>query len=387
MSKLTRRALVKGGAATAAGLLLGWSRGRPDTGKASTVATGATGATEEHVGTTLREHAAARGIVYGAAVRGSSLGDKSFERLLAEQCGVLVPEGALKWHALRPAPDRFNFKDGDLLLEYARAHGMKYRGHTLVWHEALPPWFVAYANASNARSLMTEHIRTVVGHYAGAMHSWDVVNEIIEPNDRRPDGLKQSPWFSLVGPEYIDLAFRTAAEADPKALLVWNENLLEGATEYGRAKRRHTLALLTALKRRGTPVQALGLQGHLYDHVPVASELRDFVARVADLGLKILVTELDVRDQGLPAAVAIRDQAIADKYLEFLNAVLPQKALVAVLTWGLSDRYSWLNDAASPMSLKRRDGLRSRPLPFDADLRPKPAFAGMQRAFDSSPRR
>jgi endo-1,4-beta-xylanase len=381
LSDFSRREFVKLGAASAAELLLRWDR----SGNALAVAAAAT--QEESVSTTLRQAAASRGVIYGAAVRGSSLEDERFERLLAEQCGILVPEGALKWHTLRPAPDRFDFRAGDQLLEYARTHNMKYRGHTLVWHEALPAWFEAHATVSNARTLMTTHIQTVVKHYAGKLHSWDVVNEIIEPNDGRPDGLKKSPWLSAIGPEYIDLAFQAAADADPKALLVWNENLLEGESDYSQAKRRHVLTLLTELKRRGTPVQALGLQGHLYGHLPVARGLRDFVARVADFGLKILVTELDVRDQRLPGDVATRDRMVAEKYLEFLSAVVPEKALIAVLSWGLSDRYTWLNDPGLPLGQRRRDGMPARPLPFDADLRRKPAFVAIQRAFDSSPAR
>jgi endo-1,4-beta-xylanase len=335
----------------------------------------------------LSQHAAARGLLFGSAVKRSALDDKAYASLIAEQCNIIVPEGALKWDSLRPSRERFDFQNADWLREFATKHNLQFRGHTLVWHQALPAWFASEVNAKNAHDVLVEHIRTVVGRYAGQMHSWDVVNEIIDPADRRDDGLIKSPWLVYLGTDYVDLAFRTAAEADPKAMLVWNENLLEEDTGYGRAKRRSTLALLKALKKRGTPVHALGLQAHVHGEAAIAPELPEFLQSVADLGLKVLVTELDIRDGKLPAATTRRDQVVAQKYAELLAAVLPQKAVIAVLLWGLADRYSWMTSPKTEQRFKRADKLPCRPLPFDVDLKTKPAFVALERALDAAPPR
>jgi endo-1,4-beta-xylanase len=335
----------------------------------------------------LRAVAESRGLIYGAAALRSSLSDPSYSKLFAQQCGILVPEGALKWDSLRPAPDKFDFGDGDALYDYARSHNMLFRGHNLAWHEALPKWFQSEVNATNAEQVLVEHIRKVVGHYSGKIHSWDVVNEIVQPNDKRPDGLTNSPWLKLLGPDYIDLAFRATAEADPKALRVWNENWLEADSAYSQQKRTAVLSLLKDLKRRGTPVQALGLEAHLFADLPIAKNLGQFLTEVTDLGLKILITELDIRDRNLPAALDIRDQTVADKYFEFLSTVLSNERVIAVLTWGLSDRYSWINKPGAPANTLRPDKIPSRPLPFDSDLRPKQVFTAMERAFSGAPKR
>lgn len=335
--------------------------------------------------TPLRDRAAAKGLLYGAAGLKSALSqDLNFASAFARECGILVAESAMKWDALRPDPERFNFTDGDWLAEFAQTHKMRLRGHTLVWHHALPPWFKATVTANNAEAMLRQHIQTVVSHYAGQMHSWDVVNEAIAPRDDRPDGLRNSPWLELLGSQYIDLAFRAAAAADPKALLVYNDYSLDYDTAEGTARRTATLNLLKRLKDQGTPVQALGIQAHLNRDQPRFNpeKLQAFLRSVADLDLKILITELDVTDKQLPRDIVARDRAVAVAYEDYLNAVLAEPAVIAVLTWGLSDRYTWLS-SFDP----RIDGAAVRPLPLDAQLQRKPAWAAMARVFDQAPDR
>jgi endo-1,4-beta-xylanase len=348
---------------------------------AASVHAGATPSLRDSLG----QHAAAKGIVFGcAAVQHHLASDAGYARLVAEQCRLVLPANELKWNMLEVAPGEYDFAPADWMLQFALDHSLLFRGHALVWEPSTPEWVRKAANKQNAQRLLTRHIRTVVSHYQGKMHSWDVVNEILEPADGRTDMFRSSLWLDLLGPEWIELAFHSAREADSGALLVYNENWLESDRETSRAKRQRVLGLLAEWKRRSVPVQALGLQAHLLTDDKLAPELGQFVQQVADLGLKVLVTELDVRDRNAPAVLALRDRMVAGKYAEFLSAVLTSQAVAAIITWGLSDRYTWINH--HPGS-RRADGLASRPLPFDPDREPTPAWQAMARAFDDAPRR
>ncbi len=154
---------------------------------------------------------------------------------------------------LRPTPDTYNFGPGDYVVNWAASHGLLFRGHCLVWWNALPNWFQSYVTPANAKQVMTDHITTVVKHYAGKIYSWDVVNEAIY-HDNRPDGLRRKPWLDFMGPEYIDIAFQTAHAADPKARLVLNECYIEHDTPGEIGRRAALLALATRLKKAGVPI-------------------------------------------------------------------------------------------------------------------------------------
>lgn len=238
----------------------------------------------------LTQRATAKGFFYGAAGNYPVLSkDAKFAALFAQQCGILVPENEMKWQPLCPAPDRYDFTQADWLVNFARSHNMPIRGHTLVWNQAIPDWFKETVNRQNAEQTMVRHIQAVMGHYAGKIHSWDVVNEAIAvPYSNRSDGLQSSPWLEFLGSNYIDLAFRVAAEADPKALLVHNEGWMDYDTQRDNAQRAAVLGLLERLKRNKVPIHALGIQAHLN-----ASEtkfnpnrLRQFLQDVASMGLK-----------------------------------------------------------------------------------------------------
>jgi endo-1,4-beta-xylanase len=229
--------------------------------------------------------------------------------------------------------------------------------------------------------LMLDHIATVVGRYAGKIQSWDVVNEAIEPGDKRADGLRSSPWLTLLGPEYIDIAFHAAAEADPNALLVWNELHME--FDWARANRRLFVQNLKDRINRGVPIQAVGLQSHIWATAPSYGEdFVSFLQTLTDMGLKIVISEMDVKDSDVVGDAPARDQVVAQKYYEYLSTVLPDTSVVAVLTWGLSDRYTFLSK-----SYPRKDGAPVRPLPLDADYNATPAWSSIARAFDEAPHR
>lgn len=333
----------------------------------------------------LAQVASRKGLLYGAASDHAMLSsDPQFAARYIENCSILVPENGLKWRALRPSPDQFDFTKTDWLFGFAETHRLQMRGHTLVWHLSLPRWFSETVNQRNAERYLVNHIESVAGRYAGKVHSWDVVNEAIEVPDDRPDGLRKSPWLEFLGEEYIDLAFRVAAQSDPNALRVYNDYGLQYDTSSHIAKRRAALRLLERLKAKDTPIQAFGIQSHLRASETRfnAQKLRQFLQDIASMGLKILITELDVSDQGLPADIANRDRLVADAYREYLDVVLDEPAVIAVLTWGLSDRYTWLSEFKP-----REDGLPVRPLPLDENLERKPAWYAIAQAFDNAPAR
>jgi endo-1,4-beta-xylanase len=331
--------------------------------------------------TSLKARAAAKGLIYGAASQYKILSSNAeFTRRFVEECAILVPENELKWDTVRPSPDRFDFTKGDWLARFARQNGLLFRGTPLLWYQAIPAWFRETVNRQNAEQFLIDHIETVVKHYAGQIHSWDVVNEAIHLPDRQPNGLRKTPWLKFLGEDYIDLAFRVAAEADPQAMLVYNDYDIDYDTREQEAKRKSVLKLLERLKAKKTPVRAIGLQAHL-----LAAEtrfnpnkLRKFLGEVASMGLKIMVTEMDVADRGLPYDYTIRDRRVAQVYEEYLSVVLDEPATIAVLTWGLSDRYTWLSKHRP-----RADKAKVRPLPLDRELKPKLAWHGIARAFDS----
>ncbi len=327
----------------------------------------------------LPARAAASGLLFGCAVAPALLDkDPAYAALVREQASIVVAENVMKWGPLRPTPTTYNFDPADALVAFAERNRMKIRGHNLCWHRQLPSWFATVATPANAKALLVAHIETVAGRYAGRMHSWDVVNEAIEPKDGRPDGLRLSPWLKLAGDDYIELAFHTARRADPQALLTYNDYGIENETPEAEAKRAAVLLLLRRLRARRVPIDAVGIQSHIaaapnsqpdprYTYGP---GLLRFLRDLRDLDLQVFLTEMDVNDRALPQAIPDRDRAVAETYQRYLATVLTDPAVKAVLTWGITDRYTWLNGEDA-----RPDKLPERPLPFDsgpAELRGQP---------------
>ena len=326
----------------------------------------------------LRDIAARRGILYGCAAATYELKEVAFAGALAREAGVLSAEYEMKRAALEPVRGTYDFSGGDGLLAYARRHDMAFRGHALVWHHSNPPWLENALQAPAAEALLTNYIAAVAGHYKGRVHSWDVVNEAIQPSDGRKDGLRDTMWLKRFGPGYIDTAFHVAREADPDAMLVYNDWGCEwGAPENDRF-RAVTLDFLSGALARGVPIQALGMQGHLsaFGTQVDQGKLAAFTAAVHQMGLKILVTEHDVDDSGGPSDIAIRDRAVADASRRFLDVMLGNPATIAVMTWGLSDRFLDL-----PGWRDRLAGRTPRMLPLDRDYDRKPMWNAMAKAF------
>lgn len=326
----------------------------------------------------LRDIAAQRGIAYGCAAATYELKDSVFSAALTREAGILSAEYEMKRTALEPARGAYDFSGGDGLLAFARRHRMAFRGHTLVWHHSNPPWLEDALQSPDAEALLTDYIAAVAGHYKGRVHSWDVVNEAIQPSDGRSDGLRNTMWLKRLGPGYIDMAFHAAREADPNAMLVYNDWGCEWSTPENDRFRAVTLDFLNSALARGVPIQALGMQGHLsaFGIQVDQKKLAVFLTAVRQMGLKILVTEHDVDDSGGPSDITIRDRAVADASRRFLDVMLDNPATVAVLTWGLSDRF------LDPPGLHDRlAGRYPRMLPLDRDYNRKPMWTAMAKAF------
>jgi endo-1,4-beta-xylanase len=338
----------------------------------------------------LKAHAAARGLLTGCAVNAALFrDDENFRNLLAEQYSMVVPENCLKWNILRPTAETYSFTDADSLVAFAEQHGMKVRGHNFVWHEALPKWFAGTVNKDNARKFLVDHIHTVGGRYKGKIHSWDVVNEAIWIPDGRPDGLRSSsPWFEMLGPEYIDLAYRTARETDPAALLTYNDYSIEYDNDEDGKKRAAVLALLRRMKSDNVPLDALGIQSHIRagGTTGFSQGVRELLDGAKALGLQVFVTELDVNDDAVTTEeTADRDKAVAEVYRTYLTTALEGPEVKAVLTWGVTDKNTWLNNGTK--FRKQHPERLQRPLPFDPDYQPAPAFFAMREAFDAAKKR
>lgn len=332
----------------------------------------------------LQAHAARSGLLAGAAIPVRGLqSDPVFQELVADQYGILVPENELKMVALRPSADKYDFSASDALFAFAKEHGLKMRGHTLVWHGSVPQWVRQQSSTLDLHKVMVEHIQTVMGRYRGQVQAWDVVNEAILPSDGEPNGMRKTVWYNAMGPEYIHIAFRTAREADPNAKLTYNDYGVEYDKEEHAERRRQVLALVRRMQAAKVPIDAVGVQAHIRVgfNASVGTGLKEYIGAIRQMGLDVYVTELDVNEDDVTDDdVEKRDAAVAETYRQFLNLMLSNPATKAVLTWGVSDRRTWLNGFNG--HAQKFPNRPQRCLPFDAAYKPKPAFFAIRDSFD-----
>jgi endo-1,4-beta-xylanase len=342
----------------------------------------------------LRDIAARKGMRFGTALGHgrSQFGDAAYRALVARECNLIVAENEMKWQGLEPQEGQPNYAPADEMLAWARQKGIAVRGHNLFWQTEkwLPAW-VAHADfgadkKQGVERLMRKHVRSVCEHFGSSIVSWDVVNEAVDPADGK---LRQNVLTRPLGAlEQIDLAFQLAHEFAPHAQLVYNDYMRGDA---GSARHRAgVLALLADLKKRGTPVNALGLQSHIgsWDETDRGRsdllEWRRFLDEVSGMGFELVITELDVNDRRLPADIVRRDAGVAAATRDYLDVTLSHPRLRDILVWGMSDNISWLQtwDEAP-----RTDKLPQRPTPFDAQLRAKPMRAAIAAALKAAPAR
>jgi endo-1,4-beta-xylanase len=328
-------------------------------------------------------------------VDSGSFTNPAYAALLERQCSLLVPENQLKWQWVRRSPGTFDFRAFDAIADYAAAHNFKLRGHTLFWTPTkwYPKWLTDYdfgpQPAAAAEKLLTEHVQTVCRRYGTRIYSYDVVNEAVQPESGQIRDTNVTR--ALGGERFLDLMFHTARDAAPHAQLVYNDYMSWERTADDERHVTGVLKLLEGFRKRGTPVDALGVQSHirLLKPLPVAEFVREaegpwrwFIDEVVGMGYKLLITEFDVNDHAAPMDIGARDRMVADYDRAYLDLMLSYPQLRDVLAWGMTDRFSWLN-GFDP----RADKSRKRGTPYDADYRPKPLRTAMAAAFASASRR
>ncbi len=348
----------------------------------------------------LREAARGAGILIGAAVRPAQLSEAAYASTLVREFNMLEPEDALKWEVVHPERQSFDFSQADQIVGFATRHGMKVRGHTLVWHRQNPKWLTEgnYTSGELAE-ILEKHIRTVVGHYRGKVFAWDVVNEAFD--ELHPGTLRSTLWRDQPGiaiaasselrassnlarsqlaarsPQpgylYIERCFRWAHEADPQALLFYNE----AEAEIVNPKSEAIYGMVRDFRQRGVPIDGVGFQMHIANlHADVAS-ISANIERFTALGVQVHITEMDVAlplDAGGNArAVDLERQA--DIYREIAAACLSHPGCTAVQTWGFTDKYSWIGSHS-----KHTQGAA---LLFGRDYRAKPAYAALRNALEA----
>jgi endo-1,4-beta-xylanase len=305
----------------------------------------------------LRSLADENGILIGAAVGASYLNEALYAQTLSREFNILTTENALKFEPVHPSRGMYTFSDADAIISFAESHNMKVRGHTLVWHQQLPGWIIGGTFTHEEWiNILHDHITTVVSRYRGRIYAWDVVNEAIDDSG----SLRNTVWLQGIGPEYIKLAFEWAHEADPQALLFYNEY---GASGTG-VKSDAVYNLVKNLTESGVPIDGVGFQMYIsLEYPPVFAEIAANFKRINDLGLEVQVTEFNVRLRTPVTAADLAQQA--NIYRDMLDACLSAEDCTAFVIWGFTDLYSWNPDANS--------GYGSAVI-FDESYNPKPAY-------------
>jgi endo-1,4-beta-xylanase len=307
----------------------------------------------------------------GVAVMPNNLEGEQAE-FIKKNFSSLTAENVMKPALIHPEENRYFWDDADKIVNFAEANGLKVRGHTLCWHAQTGAWMFVDslgnpASKELALKRLKDHITTVVSHYKGRIYAWDVLNEVISDSDTAKSPYRQTPWLKICGEEYIAKIFQWAHEADPNAVLVYNDYNSENP-----GKRDRIYNLVKKLRDEGVPVDAIGLQGHWKIGNPSEQNLRDAIDKFSSLGVKLQITELDVTIYASRTdTIGIgftpeREQKQMDLYKMAFKVFREKKDVITGVTfWNVSDRSSWLD---------RRGPGKAYPLLFDEKLQPKKAF-------------
>ncbi len=308
------------------------------------------------VETPLRELGDRANLAIGAAFETRHLNDPLFRETLIREFSQITPENEMKWSYIEPKKGEFDFSKSDQLVDFAIEHGMVVRGHTLVWHIQNPDWLEKGNWSKDELSdILENHIRNVVGHYKGKVAYWDVVNEALDDNG----GFRDTIWYRTFGEDYIEMAFRWAHEADPDALLFYNDYSTEGMN----AKSNAVYRLVKKLVDKGVPIHGVGTQLHLTVDSPISdASIARNIERLTEMQLSFHFTEVDVRVRD-GDEYALDEQAKRYETLAKLAAYYPDVDMFTM--WGLTDKYSWV-----PSWFKGY----GRALIFDENYQEKPAY-------------
>jgi endo-1,4-beta-xylanase len=314
-------------------------------------------------GSTLRAAAEADGKYFGTEVTGSMIDNSTITNLAAQQFDMVTPGNEMKWDTTEPSNGSYNFGPGDAIVSWANAHGMRVRGHNLVWQNQLPSW-VSSLPLNQVQQAMESHITTEVSHYKGEVYSWDVVNEPFNSDGSFVDDV----FYQAMGSGYIADALRTAHAADPGAQLYLNDYGIEGEN----AKSNAMYSLVQSLLAQGVPINGVGFESHfILGQVP--SSMLANMQRFAALGVNVAVTELDDRIQ-LPATTADLNQQATD-YATVVSDCLQVSRCVGISQWGVGDADSWIPGTFPGWGAATM---------FDQNYQPKPAYYAALSALGGS---
>ncbi len=298
--------------------------------------------------------------------------------LIKKHFNSLTAENAMKMGPIHPEENKYNWDGADKIAAFAKENKMKLRGHTLCWHNQTPKWLFTDDQGKNVTKevllkRLKDHITTVVSRYKGTIYAWDVVNEAIE--DAPDKFYRESLWYTICGEEYIAKAFEYAHEADPNALLFYNDYNTESST-----KRENIYKLVKKLLEAGVPIHGVGLQGHWSVYGPNEAEVKASIDKFASLGLKVQITELDISIYQLEHSRRERranepdqftpelEQKQIEQYKMAFKVFREKKnSLTGITFWNVSDKNTWLDNF--PVQ-----GRKNYPLLFDINFQPKKAY-------------
>jgi endo-1,4-beta-xylanase len=341
--------------------------------------------------TGLNDLARTKGLRFGTAIGSDALQDPAYLDVIKRECGILVAENEHKIYVTQGEKGPMDYSRGDAIVDFAEENDMAMRGHVLLWNrdDFLPAWMPDYDFGPDPRQGMkdylTDYIRDLATHYKGRISSWDVVNETISPET----GLMRDTVFTRnYGPDVVDFAFREARKHLPDTQLVYNDYMI---WEPGNEKHiSGVLKLLEHFRKNDVPIDAFGVQSHLgtgdgsvypsgvYPD-PQRKEFRQFIDEIVAMDYDLILSEFDVNDTRLPADVATRDRLVADYGGAFLDMMLDYSEVKDVLAWGLSDKYSWLQEW-----WPREDGVEKRSTLFDKNMEPKPLYYAVEKSFKTA---
>ncbi len=330
---------------------------------------------------TIRDLAKERGRFIGTILNSEWFNDAiepEFEEIHKTQFNVVVAENEMKFDATEPSENKFNYTKGDKMVEYAQANGLRVRGHALAWHSQIPGWVNNYSGQKEKLlSVLKNHIDSVVGHWKGKIAEWDVVNEAINDDYNHDWRSTGSVWYEGIGPEFLDSAFVWAHAADPDAELCYNDYAVEWGINDG-SKAGFVLEQVKRWKANGIPITCVGTQTHIeIAHETTPQNVRAFAKALAELDVKLNITELDIGfPKGSAGKLTTADyEKQGHLYRQFMDVFLEEPNMGEFVIWGLTDAHSWLDEQQG-----KTEGLL-----YDKQYKPKPAFDSIMVSLKAHP--
>ena len=305
----------------------------------------------------------------GVAVNQRNVSNPEQIALIKKEFNSMTAENDMKPEPTEPREGEFNWENADRIANFARQNGIKLRGHTLMWHSQIGRWMTAEGTTKEQfYARMKNHIQAIVSRYKDVVYCWDVVNEAMSDDPNATDPYRQSAMYRLCGDEFIEKAFIYAHEADPKALLFYNDY-----STVDPHKRDRIYNMVKKMKAKGIPIDGIGMQAHYNIYYPSEARLDSAITMFKSIVKHIHITEFDIRvneemggglsfsREGATVTDSVK-QHLADQYARCFRVFRKHKDVIDCVTfWNLGDRDSWL-------------GARNYPLPWDENYQPKLAY-------------